>query len=277
MRKPLMLTLLFLYILMVIIKNSQAYIPTEATTKKQTTTKPFLTTTGTSIKTTESTYGCYCAVSSCTGSCWWGNSGPYKCSPSICETTKTSTITKPTSTTDKLIFINTNKSTSKDVFINTNNTNKSTSKDVGKINTTKKPIILNTKTKTTIYQKNILVSSSCDKQTIKIYSIGRGAQEVISDKIYIITICVPKDVNYPDLVQKIYTGEQEVLSLKESKSPIGIGSDIKSLAGTLEGKYSQLCTEMEKTIFEKIFSPNTRKFGCFGEPNIKLKSQEKTI
>jgi hypothetical protein len=262
MRKPLMLTLLFLYILMVIIKNSQAYIPTEATTKKQTTTKPLLTTTGTSIKTTESTYGCYCSVSSCTGSCWWGNSGPYKCSPSICETTKTSTITKPTSTTDKLIFIN---------------TNKSTSKDVGKINTTKKPIILNTKTKTTIYQKNILVSSSCDKQTIKIYSIGRGAQEVISDKIYIITICLPKDVNYPDLLQKIYTGEQEVLSLKESKSPIGIGSDIKSLAGTLEGKYSQLCIEMEKTIFEKIFSPNTRKFGCFGEPNIKLKSQEKTI
>jgi hypothetical protein len=47
-----MLTLLFLYILMVIIKNSQAYIPTEATTKKQTTTKTPTTTSKTITTTT---------------------------------------------------------------------------------------------------------------------------------------------------------------------------------------------------------------------------------
>lgn len=44
------------------------------------------------IPTTPSQNRCYCVLSSCGGSCWWGTTGPFLCPDSACPSTTTTTV-----------------------------------------------------------------------------------------------------------------------------------------------------------------------------------------
>lgn len=284
--------------LLLLTNIAYSYVDEGFTTTKSATTKIAITTiktiettkisaqtTKTSV-TTKSSYGCYCSPScSSTASCSFANSGVVRCPDSYCsKTTKTTTV-KTTPKTTKTTTVSC--------------VQEGGECQVGKkcctglvcyrgecIPKSQVPVNVRITTTTASAAKKVFpvkakVCPDGQLKQVDIAPMGRGASEVDLEYIYRVTVCVPKNADLDEIVGKIYKGEIPVQSLKQISKKIGIGisSDLKGLASTLEQKYNIntgcALSREEKPGFLGFFS-SPKLYVCYGESNI-IQNQPNTV